>query len=365
MFKDFNWSLLDSDSFKEDSVREELIVPLLQRLGYSASGNGQICRSVTLAHPFVKLGSKRHRIKIIPDYTLKVNNQTCWILEAKPPVEPTKGENAQQAFSYAIHPDVRVRYFAVCNGKWFTVYDVFRLEPILDFKLVAIDSHWQKLVALLSPDAFLGKPRSTLITTIETVRQITAIIDGAGELQFPISMSKVKDAVSILLATQKGRHPINLYLRDELTQVHAITLSRRNSAEILLSSNANLCHRRFALCDSLCSLVFPSKHNNPLDDIARSMNAVQAFTDGLSKDSVADVSLLRLLAAMELFIPWRLRGQIKEWQRAGKSPFEIATKLCVPMQLLQVFLKTYRQQSDAIHKKLDAQQGRPVGNILN
>jgi len=365
MFKNFNWSLLDSDFFKEDSVREELIAPLLQRLGYSASGKNKIFRSVALAHPFVKLGSKRHRIKIIPDYTLKVNNQTCWILEAKPPVEPTKGENAQQAFSYAIHPDVRVRYFAICNGRWFTVYDVYRLEPILDFKLLAIKSHWQKLVELLSPEAFLDKPRSTLITTIETVRQITAIIDGAGELKFPISMSKVKDAVSILLATQKGRLPINLYLRDDLTHVHAVTLSRRKSADILLSSSANLCHRRFALCDGLCSLVFPSKHNNPLDDIARSMNAVQAFTNGLSTNSEADVSLLRLLAAMELLIPWRLRGRIKEWQKGGKAPFEIATKLRVPMQLLQVFLKTYKQQSDAIHKRLDAQQGRPVGGILH
>jgi hypothetical protein len=36
--EDFDFALLDSPDFKEDAVREEIIHPLLNALGYAASG---------------------------------------------------------------------------------------------------------------------------------------------------------------------------------------------------------------------------------------------------------------------------------------------------------------------------------------
>ena len=36
--QDFDFSLLDSSGFKEDSVREEISLPILNALGYEASG---------------------------------------------------------------------------------------------------------------------------------------------------------------------------------------------------------------------------------------------------------------------------------------------------------------------------------------
>jgi len=42
MFENFDFRLLDSPEFKEDSVREELITPLLHSLGYRAYGDFQI-----------------------------------------------------------------------------------------------------------------------------------------------------------------------------------------------------------------------------------------------------------------------------------------------------------------------------------
>ena len=53
IYNDFNFALLNSSEFKEDSVREEIISPLLKQLGYSASGPNQIIRSRNLLHPFV------------------------------------------------------------------------------------------------------------------------------------------------------------------------------------------------------------------------------------------------------------------------------------------------------------------------
>ncbi len=157
LYNDFDWSLLDSPEFKEDSVREELIAPLLNRMGYSASWADRILRSKAVKHPFVYLGSKSHRIELIPDYLLEVENKFRWVLDAKGPTQNTiTGKNAQQAYSYAIHPEIRVRYFALCNGRQFTVFDIHQLAPILDFPLCEVHEHWDRLVGLLAPEQFRG-----------------------------------------------------------------------------------------------------------------------------------------------------------------------------------------------------------------
>ena len=65
MFKDFDFSLLNANTFKEDSVREEIILPILKRLGYSALPPNQICRSLSLPHPYVYIGSTQQKIYIV------------------------------------------------------------------------------------------------------------------------------------------------------------------------------------------------------------------------------------------------------------------------------------------------------------
>jgi hypothetical protein len=155
IYKSFDWSLLDTSGFKEDAVREELIAPLLVRLDYTASGPNRIYRSRALKHPFVYLGSRAHRIELIPDYLFEVGKRLRWVLDAKSPSESTRqGKNAQQAYSYAIHPEIRVRYFALCNGRDFTLFDIHRLVPSLDFPLRDIHNHWQRLTEILAPESF-------------------------------------------------------------------------------------------------------------------------------------------------------------------------------------------------------------------
>ncbi|MCX9058034.1 hypothetical protein NLN90_18545 [Citrobacter portucalensis] len=66
MFSDFDFSLLDNKLIKEDTIREELISPLLRKLGYSISGSNKIIRSLALDHPYVRIGTKKNNIRIIP-----------------------------------------------------------------------------------------------------------------------------------------------------------------------------------------------------------------------------------------------------------------------------------------------------------
>ncbi|WP_051146713.1 type I restriction enzyme HsdR N-terminal domain-containing protein [Marinobacter daepoensis] len=153
MFKDFDFSLLDDPDFKEDSVREELVLPIIKGLGYSASGDARVVRSKSLVHPYVAIGSQPRKISIIPDYLFKANDEPLWVLDAKSPQEDIlKSKHVEQAYSYAIHPEIRAEMYALCNGREFALYEIRKFEPILHFKIEEIDSHWEKLFRILNSE---------------------------------------------------------------------------------------------------------------------------------------------------------------------------------------------------------------------
>jgi len=154
-YGDFDFQLLNSPEFKEDAVREELINPILKHLGYKPYGHNRIIYSKTLSHPFVKIGSKTRQINIVPDYLFEINGKYSWILEAKAPNEAIlSGDNVEQAYSYAIHPEIKANIFALCNGKEFIAYSKDKEGAILSFQLSEIDKHWGKIEKILSPDRF-------------------------------------------------------------------------------------------------------------------------------------------------------------------------------------------------------------------
>ena len=162
IFENFDFSLLGNSDFKEDSVREVLIKPFLNALGYSASGQDKIIRSKGLTDPYVNHGSKRKRIRLIPDYLLEVNEKYAWVLDAKAPSESVlKGDYIEQIYSYAIHPDVRVKFYALCNGKEFILFHMDQREAILYFQLSEIDQHWEKIKTYLAPSSFEQKAKKT------------------------------------------------------------------------------------------------------------------------------------------------------------------------------------------------------------
>jgi Type I restriction enzyme R protein N terminus (HSDR_N) len=152
MFDEFDPSLLSDPDFKEDSVREEIVVPILRRLGYSASGPNKIIRSKGLLHPFVMIGSKKHPINIIPDYLLCADGRPGLVLDAKEPnAKLVKSKHAEQAYSYAIHPEVRTRFYALCSGRQLVAYDTQGIAPIFVLDFADIDSNWELVESVLSP----------------------------------------------------------------------------------------------------------------------------------------------------------------------------------------------------------------------
>jgi hypothetical protein len=156
----FDFELLKNPEFKEDSVREEVILPIIKGLGYNANKPNQIIRSRNLIHPYVSIGSQKKDIYIIPDYLFEVDSKPAWILDAKSPTESIfKSKHVEQAYSYAIHSEVRVKFFALCNGLEFALYNIEEIKPILHFPVQAIPLYWDTLKQLLSPDkVFASNP---------------------------------------------------------------------------------------------------------------------------------------------------------------------------------------------------------------
>jgi len=155
MFENIDFSQLDSSSFKEDSVREEIITPILHKLGYSATGSNKIVRSKPLQHPYVTLGATSKKLNIFPDYLLQVDGVNRFVLDAKAPgQEITIGKNVHQVYSYASHIEVRAKLFGLCNGRQLTIFSIEEPKILLTVDIRSIDKQWRDLVRLISPLAF-------------------------------------------------------------------------------------------------------------------------------------------------------------------------------------------------------------------
>jgi hypothetical protein len=156
MFQHFDPQMFSDPNFKEDSVREIIIVPMLSRLGYHPTGSQTVVRSKTLVQPFIYVGTSRHRVTIIPDYTLQFQGSPVLVLDAKRPSESvTSAANVQQAYSYAIHPEIRTKHFALCNGRRLAVYSVETPNPLLDLLFEEFESRWKEIEDHLAPKYLL------------------------------------------------------------------------------------------------------------------------------------------------------------------------------------------------------------------
>ncbi len=153
-FKHFDFRLLDDPDFREDSVREELVAPLLAALGYSASPPHRIIRSRPLQHPYIYIGTVKKPVSIVPDYLLQRDGENAWILDAKGPNETLdSGKNVEQAYSYAIHKDIRVPLYGLCNGRRLVVFHVSHWPAVLDVSLQDVATVWPMLLHLLGTKA--------------------------------------------------------------------------------------------------------------------------------------------------------------------------------------------------------------------
>lgn len=151
MFTGVTKELFDDPDFKEDSVRELILAPMLAKLGYLPAGEIRVVRSKSLKHPFIRIGTRNHPVTIIPDYTLFHNEKPVFILDAKGPSEDVlDNSHVQQAYSYAMHPEIACREFGLCNGRQLAVFNVFQRDPLLVLDFQDFETKWSEVEKYLS-----------------------------------------------------------------------------------------------------------------------------------------------------------------------------------------------------------------------
>ena len=128
---DFDFTQFENESFrkefKEDSVREFIIAPLLQKLGFKTQGKLTLKLSKTLKTPTIIGSNKKIDTQdlITPDYVLYVDSKPHCVLDAKAPdknISPNS-DNERQVFYYAINKEVKAPYYALCNGIEFMLFE--------------------------------------------------------------------------------------------------------------------------------------------------------------------------------------------------------------------------------------------------
>ena len=144
----------------ETDVREAVVVPLLESLGYATGTEFDIIREQALRYPQQFLGRKKPAkdpaLRGRADYILQVRERVRWVLEVKGPNEPLNVDAAEQAYTYASHAEIRAVYFVLANGPELVVYAVSSgpdVPPVLRLRYEELAERFADLLNVLGPEA--------------------------------------------------------------------------------------------------------------------------------------------------------------------------------------------------------------------
>ena len=167
----FDFKTLENKDFKEDSVREFIIAPLLEQLGFvfkdSTESRLEMVLSLKLTSPTITGSNKKITFTRFPDYVLYVDSKPHCVLEIKAPqVEISAQSKAErQAFYYAINPELKAPFYALCNGKSLTLFETNGQNLLKEFlcKELFINNFNNEAFALL---------KQYLTTPLESLKQM-------------------------------------------------------------------------------------------------------------------------------------------------------------------------------------------------
>lgn len=157
MFESINFQNLN-----EADIREEVLAPLVRRLGYRSGSENNVVREQSLRYPRVFLGRKNSKkdpiLRGMADYILEAGSAVRWVIEAKAPDVEIDIDSIEQAYTYANHPEVRAVYFSLSNGRRFLVFQTNKgpeSEALIDIAYEDLEDNYQMISNLLSPISIL------------------------------------------------------------------------------------------------------------------------------------------------------------------------------------------------------------------
>jgi hypothetical protein len=151
----------DLTGWCEQEVREFIIFPMIQRLGYEkgTANNISLGTELKLTYPFDVLGRPKktdREVKGRPDYVLDVDGKKRWVIEAKPADEQIDLACIWQAYSYARHGEVRAVCFCLCNGRELQIFatdSTPEAAHVRTFTYDQFEEEFDTIANILSPEA--------------------------------------------------------------------------------------------------------------------------------------------------------------------------------------------------------------------
>ncbi|MDE7317627.1 MAG: type I restriction enzyme HsdR N-terminal domain-containing protein [Helicobacter sp.] len=161
----FDFSALENEDFKEDSVREFVVAPLLKELGFVLKDDKNPRKLEMILSKREKVNfqigsNKKIAADLMPDYTLYVDSKIHCVLDAKAPsvVMDKNSESYQQALSYAV--GFNAKCFALCNGYRLVLFRLEGQEILLDVDLEhELQEKWNLLRMYLCGEKIAGRKR--------------------------------------------------------------------------------------------------------------------------------------------------------------------------------------------------------------
>jgi hypothetical protein len=154
----------------ETDVREVIVRPLIESLGYGRDDETRILTEKTLRYDRSYLGHKKPK-KDPPlvgraDYICEVISFGSWVVEVKSPSSELSQDVVEQAHTYAMHPEIAASFILITNGRKFRLYETAKLERAAlewNFDDEDKDESLLRLSNVLSPLAFRKRAKTTLI----------------------------------------------------------------------------------------------------------------------------------------------------------------------------------------------------------
>ncbi|MEE9433964.1 MAG: type I restriction enzyme HsdR N-terminal domain-containing protein [Sphingorhabdus sp.] len=147
----------DFDSMNETDVREVVVRPFLESLGYRHGTQATIRTEVPLRYDKAFLGRKKPAKDPAlgrADYICEAIGYGRWVVEVKAPNREIDHHDVEQAHTYAAHPEISAIYFLVTNGRDFQLYMTSRLKaPLLQWEYEEIEDLRLQICNLLEFDA--------------------------------------------------------------------------------------------------------------------------------------------------------------------------------------------------------------------
>ena len=145
------------EAMNETDVREIIVRPLLHALGYRQGTGANILTEKTLRYSRAFLGRKNPdkdpELVGRADYICDVVSYGRWVVEVKSPKAELTVEDAEQAHTYAAHPEIGAIFFLLTNGREFRLFRISHpSEPIFSWKTGDADRHFVAIANLLSPE---------------------------------------------------------------------------------------------------------------------------------------------------------------------------------------------------------------------